>query len=262
MIANASELKIDMKTWNLTGVVGFGVLISGLGFGANEDTAHHRQVYAAVNAAEKKMKVVEGTYDDDGLAFALKGWTQDGVLKKIVSQVPGEDGDGSEEFYLEEGLPLFVFSHYASTVADGEKPKQMESRYYFKGGKLIKCIGPGGVEISPKDENAKADEERLTGLCAAFVTALSGAKETVVEGRFLRIDEGDYFHWTMTDAKGEEVSYFILKSDASIDKVVEAPEKYVGKRCRVTCKKGMETIPEAGGKMEVEQVLKVEWLGK
>jgi hypothetical protein len=30
----------------------------------------------------------------------------------------------------------------------------------------------------------------------------------------------------------------------------------------VTWKKSTENIPEAGGKMEIEQILSVEWLGK
>jgi hypothetical protein len=36
----------------------------------------------------------------------------------------------------------------------------------------------------------------------------------------------------------------------------------VGRRCRITWKASQEAIPEAGGKIDVEQVLSVEWLGK
>jgi hypothetical protein len=66
----------------------------------------------------------------------------------------------------------------------------------------------------------------------------------------------------MTTKSGEEVSYFIMRPDDSVEKVTENPEKYIGKKCRVTWKKSTENIPEAGGKMEIEQILSVEWLGK
>ena len=88
------------------------------------------------------------------------------------------------------------------------------------------------------------------------------ASTKTTEGTFVRVDEGDYFHFVITDTKGEEVSFFILKGDATVDKVVEEPGKFVGKKCRVQWKTSVENIPEAGGKLEIEQILSVEWLGK
>ena len=83
-----------------------------------------------------------------------------------------------------------------------------------------------------------------------------------VEGVFLGIEEGDYPHWQMKSADGKELSFFILKSDAAIDQVLEKPKRFKGRRCRVKWMKSMEDIPEAGGKIEVEQVLSIEWLDK
>ena len=111
----------------------------------------------------------------------------------------------------------------------------------------------------------------LTALVLASCTSLH-AKDSKVgqsiktqaakttEGTFVRIDEGDYFHFVMADKKGEEVSYFILKGDASVDQVIEEPGKFVGKKCRVHWKASTENIPEAGGKIEIEQIVSVEWL--
>ena len=87
-------------------------------------------------------------------------------------------------------------------------------------------------------------------------------KVKILEGTFVRIDEGDYFHWVLKTTNGQERTFFILKPDASVDNVLEAPEGYVGKKCRITWKASQEQIPEAGGKIEIEQVLSVEWLGK
>lgn len=92
--------------------------------------------------------------------------------------------------------------------------------------------------------------------------AEKAAKAKTLEGTFARIDEGDYFHWVMKTPGGEERSFFIIKPDASVDKVVEAPETYVGKKCRITWQAGKQDIPEAGGKIDIEQILSVEWLGK
>lgn len=79
-------------------------------------------------------------------------------------------------------------------------------------------------------------------------------------GIFLGIEQGDYAHWKLRKSDGEEVSYFILKPDASIEKVLANSQKYLGKKCQVEWKTTTENIPEAGGKMEVEQVVSVEWL--
>ena len=78
-------------------------------------------------------------------------------------------------------------------------------------------------------------------------------------GTFTGIEEGDYAHWTMKTDKGEVVSYFILKPDASIEKVLENAESFIGKKCVVKWKTSKENIPEAGGKIDVEQVISVEW---
>lgn len=101
---------------------------------------------------------------------------------------------------------------------------------------------------------------------AADILKEKGAAESAVkskstDGTFVRIDEGDYFHWVIS-TKGEELSFFILHADAAVEKVIEDPEKYVGKKCRVLWKESMEDIPEAGGKMKVKQILSVTWLAK
>ena len=65
---------------------------------------------------------------------------------------------------------------------------------------------------------------------------------------------------TIRTKDGKERSFFILKPDASVEKALDDPKKFVGKSCRVTWKKSTEEVPEAGGKMEIEQILSVEWL--
>jgi len=66
----------------------------------------------------------------------------------------------------------------------------------------------------------------------------------------------------MRDATGRERSFSILNPDSTVDKVIANPEAFVGKKCRISWRRSEETIPEAGGKMQVEQILRVEWLLK
>lgn len=250
------------------------VFVALSGLHAQEDTAHHREVYAAINAQEKSLKQVKATYKDDELVFELKGWTDGKDLKKILSVIPGEDGDGSEEYYLENGKPLFVFSHYTmANPKDAKSPLKVENRFYFKDGKLFKWLSSEKKAIESSDPDFAVEAERLTTNCSHFLEAFKGkaaaaeekpadAVEKAATGTFTGVEEGDYAHWQMKSAKGEELSYFILKGDATIDKVLKNPKAFVGKKCRVTLKTSMEDIPEAGGKMEVTQVLGVEWLDK
>lgn len=97
----------------------------------------------------------------------------------------------------------------------------------------------------------------LVGITSEDV--LAADKEKTLSGTFQGIEQGDYFHWKMTDKKGNEHSFFILATDGSIDAVVDAPEKFVGKACSVKWKSSNVEIPEAGGKMDIDQILSVTW---
>ena len=249
----------------------FLLLASVLPAHAQKDTAHHRAVYNAINEKEASLQKVTASYKDEPTEFALTGWLEDGKVRKIVAVNgdDGDDGDGVEEYYLENEQPLFVFSTYTSGGA------KIEERLYFKDGEIFKWLTTEKPAPVFHGEDYAANTERLVGNTAAFVAALKkaaskaggkpkgqAAAAKTVDGTFAGIEEGDYAHWTMRAKNGEDLSFFILKPDASVEKVLENPDAFAGRKCRVTVKKSMETIPEAGGKMEVEQVLSVEWLGK
>jgi hypothetical protein len=82
----------------------------------------------------------------------------------------------------------------------------------------------------------------------------------MAEGTFSGIEWGDYAHWMMRTTDGKELSFFVMRPDASVEKVMKTPEKYVGKKCRVQWRKTVENVPEAGGEMELEEIVSVEWL--
>ncbi len=249
------------------------LLLFTLTAGAEDDTAHHRKVYGAINAGEAHYQKSQAIHKDDPVVFELTGWSGKGALRKILATVPGEDGGGSEEYYLEDGKLLFVLRHYRATHPEtGKANALIEDRFFFRDGILFKWVGAGKKTVAPDDADFKAEAARLTENCAVFIKALqgksaakSGEKTAAVqpaEGVFTGIEDGDYPHWNMKTNQGKERSFFVLRPDASVEKVLEEPGKFVGRKCRVRWKSSTENIPEAGGKMKVEQILSVEWLEK
>lgn len=229
---------------------------------AQDDTAHHRAVYAEINQHAASYQHAKATHRDDPIVFQLEGWFDGPALRKILATVPGEDGNGSEEYYLEDGQPLFVFRRYQSGR------KSIEDRFYFRQGRMFKWLGSDRHSIAPGSPDFTSEAARLTGNCAHFIAAFKSraaakpAATRTTDGTFIGIEEGDYAHWLMRTASGKDVSFFILHPDASVEKILENARAYQGRKCRATWKESTENIPEAGGRMKIEQILSVEWLGK
>jgi hypothetical protein len=232
---------------------------------AQADAAHHRAVYAKINDNLKTYTKVKATHVEAELEFALIAWKDGSNVVRIDSSVPGEDGDGNEEYYLEDGKLLFAFRYYRAMSAEaGAKSTLVEDRFYFKDGSMFKWIGTDKKLVDAGGEDFKIEAERLITNTASFLAALqpdapsSGKVQTAV-GTFTSIEQGDYGHWQMTTETGKELSLFILQADSSVDKVLEKPESYAGKKCKVQWKRSKENIPEAGGDMDVDQILSVSW---
>ena len=237
---------------------------------AQKETAHHRAVYDAINKAEGSMQKVKASYTDTTpTKFSLTGYLQDGEVKKIVSVSSAETG-AVDEYYLEGDKTTFLFSTWTKVDDAGKRGAKVEERLYFKDGEVFKWLTTEKPAPVLHSEDYQATSESAREYAAAFVEAIkeaaskSGGKAQapgkVTEGTFTGIEQGDYFHWNMKTKSGEEVSYFIMRPDDSVEKVTENPDNYVGKKCRVTWKKSKENIPEEGGKIEIEQILSVEWL--
>lgn len=242
-----------------------GVFCGNASLFAQADTAHHREVYAEVNSALPKMERVKGRYVDDPLEFTLAGWSQKGELRKIVAT--DNVDEGSEEYYLENEQPLFVYSvYFAGGVS---RAQRIEERKYFKDERLFKWLTTERPQPERTQEDYRTEEDRIEQNTSNFVSALKKGKSgkaaaalRTSEGAFVSVEQGDYAHWNMRLKNGEEFSLFILRPDASVEKVIGDPKRYRGKRCRVKWKKSTQNIPEAGGKIEVEEIVSVEWIEK
>ncbi|MBB5039011.1 hypothetical protein [Prosthecobacter dejongeii] len=240
------------------------LLLLPFGINAQEDTAHHRAVYQQIKQQEKTLLKTTATYKDTPLVFALTGWIKEGQIKKIVAR-SSEDGAGVEEYYLEDEKPLFVYSTYFRNHLS-KSPQKIENRLYFRDGHIFKWLTNDSTTGILHGEDYAAETERLTKNCTAFIKALKATnkkqagKTQVTEGIFLGIEQGDYSHWQLRTSTGKELSLFVLQPDSSLDKALENSQAFKGRKCKVTWKQSIEDIPEAGGKIEVEQILSVEWL--
>jgi len=94
--------------------------------------------------------------------------------------VPGEDGDGSEEYYLENGKPLFVFSQYHMAKPDNAKALiKVANRFYFKDGKPFNWLNSEKKTVGAEDPDFASEAERLSSNLGHFLEAFKGkeAKE-------------------------------------------------------------------------------------
>jgi len=232
---------------------------------AQEDTKLHRAVYKETNDHLGDYKKIPAIHSEDETRFDLTGWFDGTELRRVDSRVPGEDGDGKEEYYFDGGELLFAFRHYKVAGAKGgAKPGLVEDRFYFRDGRMFKWISTEKSPVDPSSEDFTIEEERLLANSSAFSAALEKAAlppsvTNKLRGTFSGVEQGDYAHWRMRDRDGGERTFMILRPDASVEEVLRDPDAFSGKSCTVTWKKSRESIPEAGGKIEVEQILSVVW---
>ncbi|MFZ4599567.1 MAG: hypothetical protein ACOYNN_13065 [Terrimicrobiaceae bacterium] len=235
---------------------------------AQADTSHHRAVYKQINDSADSLTKVSATVKKEGKTYDLTGWLEDGRVRKIVVQ-PGNTGNGEDEYYLENEESLFIFSTYRA-LDDAGNPtnKVVRERIYFADGAIFKWLSDDKSGPVLHAEDYQSGGNAFTADSATFVAALKakskGSAKTATrttEGKFTAITWGDYPHWTMK-TNGGEVSLFILKPDPSVSEVINDPDSFIGRKCRVTWKKSREHIPEAGGEQDIEQILSVEWLGR
>ena len=219
------------------------------------DISHQRKIYREINESAASMRKVNATVPGNNGTVSLTGWLEDGQPRKITAS-PGLSGAGSDEFYLEDGQPVFVFS-----TLKGDRGT-IEDRVYLENGEIVKWISTDPSFVAHGEDHAS-----LTGRLASEVPRYAGAlagennggATQSAQGTFTGIEEGDYAHFKLRGSNGEERSFFILQTDAAIERVLADPQEYEGRTCRVRWERRSENIPEAGGPMEIDVLLGVEW---
>jgi hypothetical protein len=233
---------------------------------AQADTAYHRKIYAEINDQQSRYAKSQANLEEDGVAIRLKGFSQNGTLRKIETEVLGEHGSRYEEYYLENGLPLFVYTLTKTQDFNGKVTARYENRYYFRNGVMFKWldaekkpVNPGSVEFQQEgrfySENA---QNYIRSLAAKPAPKAPVGKVSV--GVFTGIEQGDYFHWMMRPQGGEIISFFILETTPAIDAAIANPGQFLGKSCRVTWRNSVINSPGAGGNIDITEILGVQWL--
>lgn len=228
---------------------------------AGDETARHRELYNQINKDAPSLAKVSATVMTDDGNVRLTGWIGDGEVRKILA----ESGAEVTEYYLDNEKPAFVF---LVTTHDNPARKTEERIYFDADGPIFRWLNTDKDAPIMHAEDYAAFGELLMANAARFSAALrekqgapaSASGTRAVEGQFLGVEEGDYAHWKMRTASGDDVSFFLLRPDAALERVLADPQEYEGRRCRATIKQSTEDIPEAGGSMEIEQIVGVEWL--
>ena len=144
---------------------------------ANDPTgaAHHPTVYKSINEGLKHFDKRTAACKHEGVVCQLEGWLKDGEAVKIVVRCPSDENFGFEEYYIENGQPLYVFR--VRDMLDSETGEVMikgaENRFYFRGGQLFKWLDCNKDEVSPNDEFFGDEGEAILMNCRKFIKAFN-----------------------------------------------------------------------------------------
>lgn len=219
-----------------------GVLVAESAF----DAAPYLALVDQTDASLKDFRRVKGTAQTEAGKVALTGWFDGSDIRKIVVR-PGFSGRGFDAIYFKNRVPRFVFS----------KADRTEERLYLRDGEILVWISdPGFV---PHGDDFASTSARLQTDVAAYLAALEPKAENVLAGTFVGIEQGDYAHWKMRTANGRERSFFVLQTNPSLDRVLNDPQEYEGRHCRVRWTRATENLESVGGPVTLEKILSVEW---
>ena len=136
---------------------------------AKADVAAVRREVARIDARKLAFKSYDNSdLSTEGARITIKRDGQ-GTPRKIVATIYGESGQKEEKVYLQNGLPLFVFSvetRYNVPLGSSTKIRvdlQTETRLYFEKGHLIqKREDENIVPLSASQKRAIERETKAT----------------------------------------------------------------------------------------------------
>ncbi|AVM75091.1 hypothetical protein [Magnetospirillum gryphiswaldense] len=238
---------------------------------APDPTAEHKRVYAQINDDLGRMTKKTFELDFPGAPVPPQAtvWMENGLPRKVQVIYPDDHGSTGEAYYLKpvgDGVQvLFVYAGVTTQAVDGGNSTLREHRYYFRDGQMFRWLDENKTSVPQNTDEFKAKEQELLDTLSTVLESLSPPKSggkpaggpiKETTGTFAGFEEGDYTYLHLR-AGGEEHSFMILRTDDALERLLNAPERYMGKKITVTWQNTMETIPEAGGRIEVTKVLSV-----
>lgn len=98
----------------------------------------------------------------------------------------------------------------------------------------------------------------LVALAAPVAAKDKVLSQSKFPGVIVGVESGDYIHLLVKDAAGKTRSFFVGQATGMLGQIVENPDAFKGRKVTVTWQKVTTHIPEAGGDMTIERVVKVE----
>jgi len=254
-----------------------------LGFGndaraATDPTAELQRYVAETEAAKSSLLKEEYTFELDGEPepVSVITWKNLDYPQKMSVYFPGEHGATVHEYYYKDPqtAPVLVYLLESITTesVDGADKSTRANQFYFRDGQLIRWTGADRDSFprTPEDVQAKGREilDLSSRLVAKFAeanhlddkpTPLGPSSETT--GVFGGIEEGDYTYLSLSVAgeggAADEVSFMVREVDDSVERLLDAPEQYLGKTITVVAQPFEEYLESAGGRVEIVKVLSV-----
>lgn len=243
------------------------LLVAPAGHGADDATAHHKKVYAEVNRDLATYQVAKSTFEIAGAPSEtlVTTWRENGTLRRMDIRYPDDHGDAVQQFYYDSVGPVFVFETVTTAAIDGSRSSRREDRYYFENGRLIRWLDGEKRSVPPTTRDFAEKEAELLRASRSFSSKMaadtkspdSKAPPNSITGRFDGVEEGDYTH-LLLNSGGQVRSFFVLRTDETIERLLKHRNRYIGKTIRVYWKTSVEDIPEAGGKTRVDSVVSVQ----
>lgn len=239
--------------------------------------ADARTVQAAIDDALPAMtrKVFEMDVPGAEVPPEVTAWLQDGLPRKIRVEHLTSHGPIVDEFYYGPGqdLPKLLSATRAITTetADGKTHGTVRHRFTVEDGVVTRWQDGSGQSVPRNSEEFRARAAELFQDSSDVLAALQDAgnasggplpepgpvEET--KGVFAGIEFGDYAYLLLT-VGGEDLSFMMLRPDDTLERLLDSPDRYVGRTITVVWQTVTETLPEAGGPVEVTMALSVKGL--
>lgn len=106
------------------------------------------------------------------------------TCREVNAGLEARGADGADEFYLQDGAPVFVFS-----TIRGSGGRRIGERIYLEAGRIVEWLSTDPSFVA-RSEDRESVEKRLVDDCSRFAEKLCGAgggpgrKASVAEGVF------------------------------------------------------------------------------
>lgn len=264
---------IDTHPLGLAAVFALFLFVAGLHPAHASDATAEAMIRQEIIEADSELfhkLSLEIPYLDDDVLIMATGWFQGQQLAKIEVEHASSHGSTIEVIYFDGAYPVLADQRiYVDPMSSEPRFLQWSQRFIFEngapealqvtdnaGGKgVTRVYSPGQAAFTVRFLEIQDVIQRVKPVLMQARMAEIGPLQ-VSDGVFLGIEQGDYFHLAIKTPVGEE-SFFLLRTDETLDRLYGEEEAYIGKPITVFWRTIREMIPEAGGSMDLDVAVAV-----